>query len=436
MKIKLIIMMVFINSVVFSQNIEKYTLDYCIQRALENNQDIKSMEFDVVSAQSKILSAKTERLPTLEFSGNYTRLSKIDPFSITMPTGKSQVIFPVILNNYGLNLTFKQPVFTGSRIESNYEIARNTFYAKENNLKEVKNNVKYTVEEYFWKLVYAIESDRVVDESIELIKSHLRDVINLKENGMASENDVKKVEVQLSNMDLMKTTIEKNIELCKSVLCRTMNVPIETKFKPDYNLSFPEFNYDFEEIVTKAIASRPLVKSMEFGLKSAEAAQKIVKANFYPSVYLVGGYNYARPNKRIMPLKDKWEDTWDAGISIQFTVWNWGKKKMDYQSVQSDFLKAKTDYENLQNQIELDIKRIFLEIEESLKRYQLSIKMVNQAEENYRISRDKYRNGMLLNSELLDAEVDLLKSKLETTKSITDFNIKKAELKRAAGIII
>ena len=82
----------------------------------------------------------------------------------------------------------------------------------------------------------------------------------------------------------------------------------------------------------------------------------------------------------------------------------------------------------------MEIKRIFLDINESLKRYQLSNKMVDQAEENYRISRDKYKNGMLLNSEFLDAEVDLLKSKLEVTRSIMDFNIKMAELKKAAGI--
>jgi len=235
-------------------------------------------------------------------------------------------------------------------------------------------------------------------------------------------------------MELMKTSIEKNIELSRAFLCKTMNAPIETSFEPDYDLPSPEFKYNFKEITSKAIEKRPLIKSMEFYLQSAEETKKVVKSSFYPSVYLVGNYSYARPNRRILPMKDKWTDTWDAGVVVQFTIWNWGKKRMDYESAQNDFLKLKTDYENLQSQIELDIKRIFLEINESLKRYQLSNKMVEQAEENYRISRDKYKNGMLLNSEFLDAEVDLLKSKLEVTKSIMDFTIKMAELKKAAGI--
>ncbi len=435
MKIKLLIILVLlINSKVLSQNIEKYTLGYCIKRALENNRDIKSSEFDVMSSQSKVSSAKSDFFPTLDFSGNYSRLSEIEAFSITMPTGQNVDIFPVILNNYGLNLTFKQPIFTGSRIKSNYEIAKNTFLAKGKTLEEVKNNTKYIVEDYFWKLVYAVESEKVVDESIEQIKSHLNDVKNLKENGMASENDVKKVEVQLSNMEMIKVTITKNIELSTSILNKMMNIPIEAKFEPDYNLPSPEFHYSYKEVISTAMEKRPIIKSMEFGLKSAEEAEKIVKSRFYPSIYLIGSYNYARPNRRILPMKDEWRDTWNAGVSVQFTMWNWGKKRMDYESAQNDFLKAKTDYENLQSQIELDIKRIFLDINESLKRYQLSNKMVEQAEENYRISRDKYKNGMLLNSEFLDAEVDLLKSKLEVTKSIMNFNVKMAELKKTAGI--
>lgn len=435
MKIKLLFLIVFfLNLAKGGQSEEKYTLDYCIKRALENNQDIRATEYEVTSAYSKISSAKSDFLPTFEFLGNYNRLSEITAFSITLPQGRTINIFPVILNNYGLNLTLKQPIFTGSRLTSSYEIATNTYQAKEHNLQEVKNNVKYFIAHYFWSLVYGIESLKVVNESIELTHNHLTDTKNFLENGMASENDVKKVEVQLSNMELMKTTVEKNIELSKSILCKTMNLSLDTEFDPEYSLPLPEFTYNHDEITATAKEKRPLLRSVEFGLKSAEAAKKLVRSNYFPSIFLVSNYNYARPNRRIMPQKDKWAETWDAGVSVQFTLWNWGKKRMDYQAAQNDFLKTKTEYENLQRQIELDIKRIFLDIEESLKKYQLSIKMVDQSQENYRISKDKYKNGMLLSSELLDAEVDLLKSKLEVTKSIMDFNIKKAELKKTAGI--
>ena len=176
-----------------------------------------------------------------------------------------------------------------------------------------------------------------------------------------------------------------------------------------------------------------MVKSVELGIKSAEVSEKIARSNFYPSVYLTANYNYAKPNKRILPMRDNWADTWNAGLVVQFNLWNWGKTKMDYEAARNDLKKTRVDYENMLSRIELEVKRIFLEIDESLTKYKLGGKMVEQAEENFRISRDKFRNGMLLNWEFLDAEVDLLKSKLEVTKSVVDFNIKLAELKRAAG---
>lgn len=433
MKFKILIFLI-ISYTAFSQTPDRLTLDYCIKQALENNSDIISSQMDMHSAESKMSGAKTLFYPVIEFSGSYTRMSEIDPFSISLPTGQAFNIYPSIENNYGLTFTFKQPLFTGSRIKSGYEIAQNTFRSKENNLKEVKNSVKYAVQEYFWRLVQGIESEKVVDESLLLVKSHLRDVNNLKENGMASDNDVKKVEVQLSNLKLMKTTIEKNIDLSKSVLCRMMNIALDTEFDIDYFLERPNGGYKTDKLISTAIQNRPLIKSMQNMVSTAQAGKKMAKAEFLPSVYLIGNYNYAKPNRNIFPVEDKWKDTWNAGIMVQYTLWNWGRKKNDYESADFLYKKLETDLKNLISRVELDIKRVNLEIEESEKKYELSLKMVEQAEENYRISRDKYKNGILLNSELLDAEVDLLEAKLEVTKSIIDFNIKTAELKKTAGI--
>jgi len=430
----LFIVIFLIFNTAISQDAEKYTLDYCLKKAMERNQNIQSNEYAALAEQAKAASAQKSFLPSFEFAGSYRKLSEIDPFSITMPTGQTIEIFPNILDNYGVNLSFSQPLFTGFRIKSSYDIAKNKSLAQQQKLEEVKNTIGYNVSDLFWKLVYAIETKQVIEESYEMVKNHLKDVKNLKENGMASENDVKKVEVQLLNMELMKTSTLKNIVLGKSFLCKMINIPIDTRFEPGYELRIPDFGYDLSQVVERVFKESPLLKSVEYGVETAEAAMRVVKSQFFPSIYLGGTYTYARPNQRILPLKDKWDGTWNAGISVQFNFWDWGKKWNDYQAAQNEFFKIKTEYESLKKQLELDVKRIFLEIDESIKKYQLGEKMVEHGVENYRISRDKYRNGMLLNSELLDVEVDLLKSKLEVTKSIMDFNIKLAELKKVAGL--
>jgi len=434
MKIKILLMILVISTSLFSQNRGKYSLDYCIEKSMENSREIKSSKLEVLSYEAEFSAKRTNFFPTFEFTGNYTRLSKIVPFSVTFPTGKEISIFPVILDNYGLNLTVNQPIYTGGRIKANYQMSKNKFFAKKEESKEVKNNIKYLVSQFFWYLVLALESREVIDESIRMVKSHLKDVINLKENGMASENDVKKVEVQLYNMQLIKTTAEKNIEISRSFLCKFMNLPLDTKIEPEYDISEPVFDIKYEQLITTVEKNNHLIKSMNYTLKSFDAAKNLSKSSFYPSVYFIGNYNYARPNRRIMPLVDEWNDTWDAGISVQFIIWNWGKRKMEHESAKNRYKKIKTDYNNLIMQTKLDIKKVYLEIKEALKKYRLSKKMVEQAKENYRISKDKYKNGMLLNSELLGAETDLLKSKLEVTKSIIDFKIKKAELNKLVGL--
>ena len=84
MRFKFIIVLLICSSV-FAQEKQIFTVEHCVKLALENNGNIRSAEFESGSARHKMQSAKTERLPSLEFSGSYTRLSGIEPFSITMP---------------------------------------------------------------------------------------------------------------------------------------------------------------------------------------------------------------------------------------------------------------------------------------------------------------------------------------------------------------
>jgi len=417
-----------------AQEKESLSLDQCIREALDNNLDIKSGEFRVGSASERAASSKTAYLPQLHFAGSYSRLSSIDPFAITMTTGERLSIFPNIRDKYSLALQVQQPVFTGFAIESSVKMAEYMSVAQEHSLDETQNNVRYNVEKCFWQVAAAIESDAIIDESIVTLEQHLRDVINFRENGLATENDVKKVQVQLSDMRLMKTTIRKNIRYLKSMLAKLMDRPIDEEFDLSYTLAPPALSFEYEALAAQAAERRPLLRTMSAKVKVSEAGATAARSAFYPSIYLVGSYDYARPNNRIMPQREEWNDTWNAGISIQYTLWNWGKRRHDFEAAEREADLAQTEYVNAVKQNSLSIKSVFLDMEELLERHMLLVEKVELADENYRIAREWFQNGMLLNSELLDAEVNLMNARLDRTKCIVDFNVRTAELNMVAGL--
>jgi outer membrane protein len=81
----------------------------------------------------------------------------------------------------------------------------------------------------------------------------------------------------------------------------------------------------------------------------------------------------------------------------------------------------------------LEVTQNYLGVNQSKERRLVAEKGVVQAEENYRITNDKYKKGLTPNSELLDAEVALLQSKLNYAQSLVDYELSMARLSKAIG---
>ena len=87
----------------------------------------------------------------------------------------------------------------------------------------------------------------------------------------------------------------------------------------------------------------------------------------------------------------------------------------------------------LKDAITLDVTQSYLSFQQAKERIHLAELTVEQASENYRTAAEKYKTGLTTSSELLDAEVALLQSKLQLTQSLVDHELAKARLEKAVG---
>jgi outer membrane protein TolC len=87
----------------------------------------------------------------------------------------------------------------------------------------------------------------------------------------------------------------------------------------------------------------------------------------------------------------------------------------------------------LRDAITLEVTREYLGVVKSGKQIQVAAQMIRQSEENERIVRDKYGNGLALTTDLLDAELSLLKAKLSCSRARIDYMVGLASLRRATG---
>jgi outer membrane protein TolC len=87
----------------------------------------------------------------------------------------------------------------------------------------------------------------------------------------------------------------------------------------------------------------------------------------------------------------------------------------------------------LKDGITLEVTQNYLTFNQAKQRIRLSELGVEQARENYRVTAEKFRAGLTTNSELLDAEVALLQSKLQLTQALVDYELAEARLEKAIG---
>lgn len=409
------------------------TLDECVKIGLENSKNLKITQSKIEAAQFKRQEVGTALLPSLKFTTGYTRLSDVEPFKFTY-MGREMVLSPTILDNYTVKLSASQALFTGFRNSSNVDMAELNESAISQDFNKDKSQLILDIKNAFWNCYKANESLKSVEDNIRQIQAHLTDVENFYKRGLATDNEVLKVKVQLSNTLLLKLDMENAIELTKYSLNNALGQDLlsDISVKADTTLkSIPLITLN--ELAEQANRERPEVLAYNSRIKAAEAAVKMSKAGWWPQVYLSGNYNFNQPNSRLMPSQARFYGTWDLSLTLSYDIWNWNLTKHQAAQAEASLKQSELGLSQMKDIITLELAQSYQNVVKSKEKIAVLEMTVEQAKENYRVTNEKFKAGIALNSDLIDAEVALLSAKINYISGIADFEISKAKLEKSIG---
>lgn len=425
------------------------TIEQAIQTGLENSKALRTSQFRVDAADAKASEAFTYGLPSFKFTGAYTKLSDVPPGTLSIPKGLfgtipgvtslppedvNSILSPTVVNNYTLRATVQQPLYTGGKISGASNAAGYISDATKEDYKKDKADVQYNVQAAYWNLYRANEFKKFVDENVNQIKTHAKDAENLMKQGMLTTNDLMKVQVQLSDAMVRQIDATNNVQLAMYALNNTLGLPLQTQIELASSIQTTDRSWDdVNKLVSLAFEKRPEVLGMNARVKAGESGLTAARGGFWPQIYLIGNYNYLRPNSRYFPTVDAFKETWDVTVSLSFDIWNWWQTGYQSNQAEAQLAQAQEGLSMTKDGVMLEVTQNYLGVHQYKERKAVSEQGVKQAEENYRIMKDKYREGLAPNSELLDAEVALLQAKLNLTQSLVDYELSMARLSRAIG---
>ena len=420
---------------------EQLTLEASIDIALKNSFTIHSAKEGVKAATAQKQEAITGFLPKFNTSYNYTRLSEA-PFSRFqgLPPGvlyslNGMEIPAGTKDNYNWAIEARQPLFMGGGLIANYQASKIGEDAARVEETARHQDVVLEVKIAYYDILRAQKIMETAQQSVEMLTAH-RDVAqNYFKAGMIPKNDLLHAEVELANGQQTLIKAQNAVELTKArfntVLKRKIFMPVQIADV----LRYQPFEKQLDECYEVSLKNRPEMKIVT--LKAAQAG-KLVRAaqsEYMPTLSLVGNYTRFGDNPSVSGSDFKDAENWYIMGVASWNFWEWGKTKYRVDASRARENQALDAVKELNDQIALEIKNAYLILQEAQKQIAVSEKVIEQAQENFRISEERYKERVATSTEVLDAQTLLTKAKAEYTNALGDFNISYAKLQRAMGII-
>ena len=382
-----------------------------VRHAMAHSREGRIADRDVRAAEEGKVQAKAGRLPRLDADAGYTAYS--EPPGVLIQGREVQTTESTVVN---ARVTARQTIYDFGKTGARVSRADARVDAASRRSEYTRERIAFEVIAAFLAARRADQLRQVAEESL-LAATELRKVAgDLYDLGVVARNDVLAADVQVAREEGALVTAENRVELSRSRLALRMGLSGEHAVVPEQG-DFPVPTgpvSPLPESVRAAWEKRPDIRAQAALVQEGEAAVSAARAEFAPTLYGEGGYLYDsnafNPNPNIFSLLVGGRINLFSGFSDE------AAKREALIGVE----RRKEELALLQDEVALSVKRAHLDIAEAEKRKAIAEVAVGQAEENLRIQKNRYREGLAISTEVLDAQTLLTEAKVAFSNATFD----------------
>ncbi len=425
-----------------AQTEERMTLQESIDFALRESVLIHSAREGTKGAEATQKEAFTGFLPKFSASYGYTRLNEAPGF--TMPGMTLSKVPPLSTSpmtvqsgtedNYNWGVEVRQPVFAGGAILANYEASR---LGADIARIEESLSVQDTVLEVKAAYLNALKAEKlltVANQTHEQLKAHRNVAQNFFEVGVIPRNDLLLSEVQLANGVQAVLRAENALALAQTKFNTTLRRDIDLPVRLVDILQYRPFTRTFEACLQTALERRGELKQVRLRQDQAREMVRAARSEYFPNVNLVGNYTRFGDEANVSGSDYKDPESWQVMAVANWNFWEWGRTKHRVEANRSRERQAADAVATLKDRITLDVKNAWLQAREAEKQVRVAQQTIAQAEENFRINEERYKEQVATSTDVLDALTLLTRAKSDHANALADCHLYQARLDRAMGV--
>ncbi len=411
-----------------AQTVQKISLQQAIDMSIKNSNSLKITAAKILNASTDVQDARDRQLPDAKVSGSYLWLAGANLKLASNPNAPSPKVNQVL---YAL-VNASMPIYAAGKIKYGIESAKYLEQAAKLQVENDKEAIAFNAIEAYTNLYKAGAAVYVLKESLKSSQKRDTTFSRLEQNGLLAKNDLLKSQLQTSNVELSLLDAENNFALANINMCLMLGLAEETTIRIDSNfIASNAVLKPFVDYENLALQNRKDKQVIDIQKKAAAIAVKSANADKYPTVAITGGYINADVPK-VLSITN----ALNIGIGVQYNIaslWKTNTKLQKAKAVEIQLNAA----ENLLNDV------IKLQVNKDYQNYLLAKKKIDvyenaiiQATENARIIQNKYDNNLANITELLDANVLLLQTRLTQVAAKADAALVYNKLLETTGTLV
>lgn len=290
------------------------------------------------------------------------------------------------------------------------------------------------VKKGYYGVLLANDSYRVFKESYDNAMENYLDIKRKFEQGTVAEYDLIRANVTVKNSEPNMLQAENALVLAKWQLKALLGMDLDINIECEGQLT--DFEKDlFGDFLSTdtTLANNTELKQMDLQAKQLEKTLTMQKFDYLPTLSLTGLYQWTAMNNDFKFKDYMWNPYSMVGVSLSIPIFSGGSKFYKIKQTRNSIEQLNLQREDTQRSLQLAIKRHIDNMNTCVKRFDASLKGVEQAERGYMISQKRYDTGAGTLLEMNDSELALTQAKLNFNQAIYDYMVAKADLEKVLG---
>jgi len=361
---------------------------------------LKSLQVDNATEGENV--ARSLRLPTFSASLSVGYLGNGYLTDRDFSNGMN-VRNPHSNNNFALEAM--QVIYSGGAISGGIRMAELNSRMAQLDLDESRQHVRFLLLGWLIDLQCLHNRQRVLDENITLALQMLDNMRARHEEGVALQNDITRYELQLQDLQLQRAVTDEAVSTTNYRLTNALDLqPSITKIIPCLPLADDTFaistESDWLDIAQKSNIS---LKKAKLEIDISKTNLRIISAEKHPKVSLFAYGKFDSPIITEVPVLNKNFMYWGFGINLSFNISSLYKTNRHERQARISIVERSEAYnlgmENLQN----NIQSAYEKYRTAVIALHTKEKSLELARKNYDIIKNRFENGMVLVTDMIDA---------------------------------